>query len=497
MARGEFQGAVPAPSVKHGYHFHFGNVEKRINSTKVFDYTVLKDLERCDFKEPTSMENPHVYITLNSINISPQWNYCHCEETASFYWIADITTRRANIWDFSLVLDPLATYKDTIVKTSAFIEYGFNSDASGSSLRIQDARQNVAQHPQISSESFDPFPGTISATGCYILSAVGASGLQAFALSKTELSTLLATMSVTWEALTKAMVRWELALGEFMNKFVFGGSAMDCVRSCIWVPFDKTKFLSGGMAEITLGQFHTGVIAMTVNANSNVVHSISQEIPWPADDWKRLNCQVQVYIPFLGTVGIPVDQCNDAASITINSGFSLIDGGVSVQILAGRYCVYTGSTNISSPYGIGTSNIDPVKSVTSAVGAVGSALSFGTGLVATTAGFSVGGVQKMLNGASGTIANAAQAISPINQSVGTLSGHSQIYLPLQARLTLLYYKPVDDAGFQKMYGYPVMKVGTPANGYCKTRGFSCAPLGAKPDEISYINAAMDSGVFIE
>ena len=103
----------------------------------------------------------------------------------------------------------------------------------------------------------------------------------------------------------------------------------------------------------------------------------------------------------------------------------------------------------------------------------------------------------MLSGASGTIANAAQAISPINQSVGTLSGHSQIYLPLQARLTLLYYRPVDDAGFQKVYGYPVMKVGTPANGYCKTRGFSCAPLGAKPDEISYINAAMDSGVFIE
>lgn len=188
---------------------------------------------------------------------------------------------------------------------------------------------------------------------------------------------------------------------------------------------------------------------MTVNANSNVVHSISQDIPWPADDWKRLNCQVQVYIPFLGTIGIPVDQCNDAASITINSGFSLIDGGVSVQILAGRYCVYTGSTNISSPYGIGTSNIDPVKSVTSAVGAVGSALSFGAGLVATTAGFSVGGVQQMLNGASGTIANAAQTVSPINQSVGTLSGHSQIYLPLQARLTLLYYRPVDDAGFQK------------------------------------------------
>lgn len=39
MARGEFNGAVPAPSVEHGYHFHFGNIEKRVNSTKAFDYT--------------------------------------------------------------------------------------------------------------------------------------------------------------------------------------------------------------------------------------------------------------------------------------------------------------------------------------------------------------------------------------------------------------------------------------------------------------------------
>ena len=90
-----------------------------------------------------------------------------------------------------------------------------------------------------------------------------------------------------------------------------------------------------------------------------------------------------------------------------------------------------------------------------------------------------------------------QAIQPINQTVGTLSGASQIYLPLKARLTLLYYPPIDDAGFQGLYGHPVMRVATPAMGYCQTRGFSCQPLNAKPDEIAYINAALDSGVFIE
>ena len=52
---GTFNGAVPAPSVEHGYHFHFGNVEKKINSTKAFDYGVLNDF----LKEWDDMRKKH------------------------------------------------------------------------------------------------------------------------------------------------------------------------------------------------------------------------------------------------------------------------------------------------------------------------------------------------------------------------------------------------------------------------------------------------------
>ena len=100
MARGEFRGAVPEPTVKHGYHFHFGNVQKRMNSTKIFDYSVLKDEERCDFKKVTSMEHPVIFINLNSLNISPQWNYCHCEETESYYWKQEMTHRMMQMMSF-------------------------------------------------------------------------------------------------------------------------------------------------------------------------------------------------------------------------------------------------------------------------------------------------------------------------------------------------------------------------------------------------------------
>lgn len=500
MARGEFRGAVPEPTVKHGYHFHFGNVQKRTNSTKIFDYTVLKDEERCDFKKVTSMENPVIFVNLNSLNISPQWNYCHCEETESYYWVRDISVGvygrgSANIWQFTLELDPLATYRSEILKTKAFIEYGFNSDASGAQFRLQDTRQNVAMKPTVSSSETDTCPGTINAQGVYILSAVGKSGLQAYALSKAQMTSLLAVISTTWKAETTAMVRWEVALPEFMNKLVFGGNATENIRSCIWIPVSPSE-VGTGIGLITLGQFETGITAPVVSANSNKVHVVTIPIPWPADDWKRLNCQIQLYVPFIGVVGIPVDQCNNASSITVITAFSFIDGGVTVKIQCGDYTIYTGSTNISAPYGIGTSNIDPIKSLSGISTAVGGALTFGGGIGAAIAG-GVAGLGAMASGAAQLGEGVRQTISAVNQTVGTLGGASQVYLPLKAKLTLLYYPPIDDAGYQGLYGYPVMRVSTPANGYCKTRGFSCQPKGAKPDEIAYINAAMDSGVFIE
>lgn len=499
MARGNFNGAVPAPSVEHGYTFHFGNVQKRTNSTKAFDYTQLPDVERCDFKEPTSMEHPSIFITVNSLNIDPQWNYCQCEETASFYWIRDITVGvrgrgTANIWRFTLELDPLATYRDEILKTKAYILYGFNEDASGATYRLQDTRQAVARHPTISTASADITGGLISSdTGIYILSAVGKKGLCSYALSAGDLKDLLSSVSTTWAAETKIMVDWKLALPELMNKFCFGDTATSCIRSCIWLPIDIPG--AGRATEITLGQFETGVSGRIVTASSNFTRHTDIAIPWPADDWKRMNCQIQLYVPNVGIVGIPVDQCNGAASVGIDWCLCCIDGSVTVRVTAGNYECFVGSTNIASTYGIGTSNLSVGNMLSGASQALGGAMEVGGGIGAAMAGFGAPGT--VTQGALSTAAGIRQAIQPINQTVGTIAGASQTLLPTEAKLVLLYYPPIDDAGFQALYGHPVMRVSTPAMGYCQTNGFSCQPLNAKPDEIAYINAAMDSGVFIE
>lgn len=476
--------------IEHGYHAHLGKVSKRLNSTKRIALSELPDEFPFYMKRACSMEAPVFYVRLNSLNISPQYNYCYIEETHAYYWIEDITALNANNWQFSCTIDALATFADDIKKTKAFIEYGFNSDASGAQYRLQDSRQAVAMKPTVATITADITDGKLGDTnGIYILSAVGKSGLLSYKIDQTQLETLLTSVSTTWEVATKAFVRWEVALPEFMNKLVFGDTATSCIRSCIWLPIAPGG--AGRGKEITLGQFNTGVFGRVVTKDDNLSVHTDIAIPWPAADWKRLNCQIQLYIPMVGVVGIPVDQCNNAATVGVDWCMTYLDGSVSIKVTAGNYCCYVGSTNVSSVYGIGTSNIDPVKAVSGSIAAVGSALQFGGGVGAATGAF--GAATSAVAGAEGV----KQSIQPINQCVGMTTGASQTLLPTEAQLTLLYYPPIDDAGYQSLYGYPVMRVATPANGYCKTRGFSVAAPMATSAETAYINAAMDGGVFIE
>ena len=467
----------------------FVQVAKRINSTyNPFEtYTIdqISPIEVC-YKQNTSTENPIVQIDWD---YRPPWNYCKDEDTGRLYWVTDVVSVRQHGWEIHLTVDALATYKKAIMATRAIIMYGFNSNASGAGLRLRDARQYVAQRPTITSELVDVLDGLFSSAGTYLLSCVGKDGLATYALSYAGLQSLLTQCSQDWSTLCEGYTSWEDAIPEFMNKFVFSGSAIENVRSCVYVPFDSGKY-TGSSVAITLGNFDTGVSATAVNASDIFDSRTDIAIPWPATDWRRMNCQVQLYVPFFGIIGIPVDQCNNQDSVTVQMGVSLIDGGISCYVRAGQYAIYSGSTNVASSYGIGVSNIDFMGAASSALGVVGSAMQFGA---AVHTGNVLGAARAGLDVANGVV----QTIAPQQQCIGGMSGRSQISLPRQARLSVLYYQPVDNAGYQGLYGYPVFRVATPVKGYCQTNGFSVAAQDATSTEIDYINSAMDGGVFIE
>lgn len=494
-----------------------GNTTKRVNSTYQPNYEEWLSFDAV-WKVNKDLEYPVVTFYSDSLVSYPQWNMMYIEPTHAFYWITGITSVRHNGWEISGVLDPLGTYKPDILDTSAYIEYGFNQAADGAELRIPDTRQNISQVPSVSEyfiRVYQQFMDT--ANGTYILSAVGKNGaVTNYKLHKGDLNKLL--NSINDDIVTALENYSDVAdiLKYFTANNLSQGSAISAIRNCTWLPFryDRVPGSSVGgtpvYQEIYLGDFATGVQAVEVEGSARIIDLYQFELTWPVADWKRMNTQVLIYYPFVGTVAIPMDQCNDKNFIDVFSSFDCIQGNVSIQIKMGEYVLYTGGNNIGVPYAIGSSNVPLPTFASGAMTAIGGAIKAGGAVLGAAAGGAAmlatggavggGSVGGLVGGVWGGLTDVAQgtmqALTPVVQSTGAVGGNAALGLEIQARVSMLYYPPVDDAGFQAKYGHPVMRVAKPVSGYCKTRGFSIG-CKARMETAGKINALMDSGVFIE
>lgn len=491
------------------FDIYLGNVNKRINSTFQADYSAWVKTQAV-WKDAKDLDSPVVTVTLQGDQY-PQYNAMYIPVVKTYYWITEITSVRAGVWRIAAVEDVLATYREQILATDCYIMYGFNQDASGASLRIPDSRQNVSQVPKITTAAAD-ITGTLTSNqGLYSLTAVGSSGgVCAYLITPGNMRKLLDTVSQDINDAIVDFTTVEEILKYFTANSLAQGSAIQAIRSCIWMPVKASAMAGYPQQNVMLGDFDTGVVGRVLD--SNPIHTIETDIaiPWPADDWKRMNCQLSLYVPFVGTISIPVDQCNNVASLHITWVLELIGGTVSVRIEAGDYTVYTGAASIGASYAIGSSNIPIQNLVSGTVAAVGGTLQFGGGVLGAVAGgtsaamtagimgttASILGTSAAVSGLNTAISGAIQAMEPVVQCAGTLSGSAAVGQSREAKLTVLYYPPVDDPGFQAVYGYPVMRMERPVSGYCQTRGFSMA-APARFAELAQVAAMMDSGVFIE
>lgn len=483
------------------FEIRLGHCFKRFNSTLQPDTSTWYTTEAL-WKNAKDIDTPSWHIHAPGVSALLDWNYAYMPDRQAYYWITSIVSLGNERWEISAAMDVLATYKTAIMGTPGMIEYGFNADASGAVYRLQDTRQNVSNVPIIATATADIMGGNISPKyGTYVLTAVGSSGgVTAYALTYNQIRNLLNSIN---QDITDAIADFqtmEEILKFFTANSLAQGSAIQAVRGCTWIPLRITIF-GTDIQDIYLGDFKTGIKGKQLSSNPVYTVETDIAIPWQATDWRRLNSQILMYVPFIGTVAVPVNQCNAADKVHFTVAAELITGGLSVRVDAGDYCVFTGSGNMGVPYAIGSSNIPIQNSISGAAQAVGGAMEFGGGLGAIVGSFlGIGDIESGISAATSGVNNIAQGtmqtLTPVVQCTGSLGGSAAIGQSMDAKLTLLYFPPIDDAGFTAVYGHPVMRVATPVAGYCKTRGFSLQS-GARGSEMIQISRMMDSGVFIE
>lgn len=500
-------------------HIKLGTTTKRINSTLRPDSTDWPQVS-VSLKQDTSLESP-VFLLQGSAATFAGYNYVVGDGLLyGFYHIVDIVSVANNRCEIHCVRDFLANNKDSIMATPAFIEFGFNTfDAGSATYRLKDNRLAISQTPSVHRVTADITNGHLSTVGRYVLQVVSSDkGVRTYLADETSMRTIISQLNsdlgtdidnILANAATAGDALSEL-LGYDLKKSLLIESAASAIKSVIWVPVYEAIATT---ERVYLGNYDTGLSLPVIPDNHIITETTTISIPWQYTDWRRNSCQVFMYLPFIGTVPLQVDQLNQASDLSVTWSFEFFSGDMSVVIRAGSNgpVLYSGGGNIAAQYAIGTSNVGTRNQIGGAVQMVGGGLEAMSGIIDAGSAVTINAAgsltgfsgAKLSQGASAAASGAYRAYQGYVQSImptitcpGSLSGISGLGQSLLGELFLLNYAPIEYASFSAIYGHPVMSMGTPVAGFCKTRGFSLISSDRMEDS-AFVNAAMDGGVFIE
>lgn len=468
------------------YAIKLGQLNKRVNSTAQPDTSGWAVYD-CVLKTPTDLDSPTVTINTGVFGEYPAWTYGYIAAVSGYFWVTSITAVRAGVYEVTLELDPLATYKLEILSTSAVVLYS----ASDYSPNITDNRMPVMLTKERKTALAEY--KVMQQTGCYLLATCGSSSGQ----SKQSFTTIYA---VNTGALASVAAEFNTAAVLEQIKQWFD-DPLSTIIFCKWVPIDGAK-ISGGVAPIRFGDYESGASGGVVKSNY-YYETVKINIPWLTEDYRKAEpySTGSLYLPGVGDVNLPLAPLYGLTALTVTMCLDVVSGAV-------HYTVEdTASSTVYGTYSGGLAVDIPVTSVQSSnIGGVLSGLGAAMGGVATVAAtVATGGAALPMIG--GTIAAAAGLAQLTGASVqqnvkssGTFaggysvwSGGTAIRLEIQRSLSVQ-----DPEGYRARIGNPCGKNRTinGLSGYCQTAGFSVAG-NMRRTEKDQINALMDGGVYIE
>ena len=517
----------------------FGTFSKRKNSTK--QPTAFTDSRTVTLKESCSQDRPVFICTGNDFN----YNYCIWDN--KYYFIDEIISLKNNLIEVHCIMDPLATYKAEIIASTQFVSY---SSQIGDTW-LEDTRIPLKASTVVSAQT--GLTGILSNIGCYILTVTGVDSVTSYMY--TSEGTLAGIFSdlATWrdqvqqateniahgyhatshntsadqtdsftgisetlknmgDAITQTLKSF---CDNFMDSFKsisdaltqtgFVGNAYDnamqCVRSCIWVPFDYSQAPAGtaaGPMQLGTYQIPSAYAGAPISAKP-ATGSFSISIPWQHSDWRRKTCEdVYLYLPLVGMVQLSGDSLISESSITVDWSVTYTDGNICYKVKAGNQVIgaYSGCGAVNYPVGVaqqtslGTVAGAAVQGVQKTVSAAI------TGAAAGGVGAVIGGIATAV-GAGYNVANAYN--SAHISTVGSVGGGAGLGLGRDAVCFTVNHETVIAPNDMKdTMGLPTMKPISLATltGFCQcSNAHVDAP--ATSGELDAIDFYLNSGFFIE
>lgn len=485
---------------------NFGTFSKRRNSTA--QPGSLSDSRNVKLKESTSVDMPTFILTGNDFDFNyASWN-------GRYYFVTDIRSVHNNLTEVDCIIDVLATYKSDILASTQYVAFSSN----GNDIWLPDNRI-ATKNDSIITRSNTSIP-LFSLTGCYILTVIGASGVESFNVTSGIIAAICADLATWTDDIQDAIEDiqnmdtsgssafdainhlGELArlIAQALVKTGFLGNsrdeALNCIRSCVWLPFDRST-VGGASDTIDLGKYPTGQTGLLVT-NIPKYNSITVAIPWHFSDYRRAtNEDIYLYLPFIGIVPLSASSLARESSLNIEYSYC-IDGSLTYEVKAGSQVIGTYGGNVAGNVPVGTAQTEGLgKIFTSVMGQVQKTL--GAGLSA------VSGDVKSLSEFS-YIGKAMTAYDIINSfmtshagAVGGLTCGAAAGLDTSAIcFSVAHPTVIEPSAMAVTMGRPYQKpvLLSSLSGYCQCiNAHVNAP--AMANELDAIDAFLDGGFYIE
>lgn len=466
---------------------NFYKFAKKENSTAqpTGDGTVIA----CVWKTPSSVQAPVIELTSASL---PDYNYCYIASTGRYYYVTG-TAYNAGVWELSLRVDVLASFKTDISSTSMYVERA-SAEKTGTLI---DKAYPVTDNYSVSIATVKS--SSTFGSGAIILNVVNGdsnTGTTSYVMSVQNFGAFLDNIMVdgdeaisTWDSITQSIK-------------VTNREPLKYILGAYWMPDSYSTYSSGtALSSLTLGNFiATGFTCYEVTGSlAALTRTYTVTLPkHPQASARGSFCNLEPFSEYnldLGPFGIiKLDSAAiaEATSLTINVMQDILSGtaraivktnkGNTLASLSGQWAV---------PIRLNATARDFVGGITQFLG--GGLAAVG-GIIAApeTGGMSLLGVASGVGSMVSGIEGVNKGTISSSGSVGAMVDHLRIW-DFEAK----FYTIADDNNADN--GRPLCKVRTPSNltGYIKVLKGLVESSSASRTELDSINAFMEGGFYYE
>lgn len=431
------------------------NFQKRNNSTKRPSGGTSLTVR---LKDGTSLYAPS--FQLSGVDNIYQYNYLKWDDR--YYYITDIIATNGT-FEIQCDIDVLATWKDEIGSTTAFIKYA----TSGYDESVPDERLSTKDDVIINRNSGQLFEGYPSG---YVVGYIGEQGSASpvVGLSESQLVTLQNAIQ------SSAFAEFLSDPGNALSKIL--SDTASAITSCRYLP---KIGIGGDKAVVLAGGYETGITGKEVDVS--LPNTLNIDIPWnfPQNDFRNRAkyTSVLVYLPAYGYAQLNTDDLVGKTSLSVTA---LLDStvGVVAYDVGG---IFKAEADISTPVQISTvTQGNPLGAIVSGAGAIGGIVTGNPGVaVASLFGAVVSSMQTNVG------------------SAGALGSHSSWSLKAEVQVIVISHDTtIEPSSMATTQGRPCMKMKSIDAGYneCVNASVQCSA----PENIKdRINSLLNGGVYYE